>query len=112
VDEILRLIKAFQFVEKYGEVCPANWQPGDATIDPAKSKDYFKAANDGASSSEAIAEESVVLDVSDKAAFTTLIGESTLIVVYIYISLWDNIWLSFDLFVLNLIPCQSNALYT
>eukprot|EP00596_Hydrurales_sp_CCMP1899_P005954 CAMPEP_0119051062 /NCGR_PEP_ID=MMETSP1177-20130426/72806_1 /TAXON_ID=2985 /ORGANISM="Ochromonas sp, Strain CCMP1899" /LENGTH=213 /DNA_ID=CAMNT_0007030143 /DNA_START=338 /DNA_END=979 /DNA_ORIENTATION=+ len=81
VDEILRLIKAFQFVEKYGEVCPANWQPGDATIDTANSKDYFKAANDGASSSERIAEESAVLDVSDKAAFTTLIGASTLTVV-------------------------------
>lgn len=42
VDEILRLIKAFQFVEKYGEVCPANWQPGDATMhaDPVKSKVY------------------------------------------------------------------------
>jgi peroxiredoxin (alkyl hydroperoxide reductase subunit C) len=24
------LIDAFQFVEKYGEVCPANWQSGDA----------------------------------------------------------------------------------
>ena len=34
VDEILRLIKAFQFVEKHGEVCPANWQPGDLTMNP------------------------------------------------------------------------------
>jgi len=34
VDEIIRLIKAFQFVEKYGEVCPANWQPGDLTMNP------------------------------------------------------------------------------
>ena len=25
VDEALRLIKAFQYVEKHGEVCPANW---------------------------------------------------------------------------------------
>lgn len=33
VDETLRLIQAFQFVEKYGEVCPANWKPGDPTID-------------------------------------------------------------------------------
>lgn len=32
VDEALRLIDAFQFTEKYGEVCPANWNPGSATI--------------------------------------------------------------------------------
>lgn len=29
MDETLRLIDAFQFVEQYGEVCPANWQAGD-----------------------------------------------------------------------------------
>jgi len=34
VDEALRLIKAFQFADKHGEVCPANWQPGDKTITP------------------------------------------------------------------------------
>ena len=27
VDETLRLNKAFQFVEKHGEVCPAIWTP-------------------------------------------------------------------------------------
>jgi len=27
-DEALRLLDAFQFVEKYGEVCPAGWQKG------------------------------------------------------------------------------------
>jgi peroxiredoxin (alkyl hydroperoxide reductase subunit C) len=32
VDEALRLIDAFQFTDKYGEVCPANWNPGDETI--------------------------------------------------------------------------------
>ncbi|KAL1613192.1 cTPxI [Paraconiothyrium brasiliense] len=32
VDETLRLIDAFQFTDKYGEVCPANWNPGDSTI--------------------------------------------------------------------------------
>jgi alkyl hydroperoxide reductase subunit AhpC len=44
VDEIIRLIKAFQFVEVHGEVCPANWTPGAATMhaDPAKSQAYFK----------------------------------------------------------------------
>lgn len=29
VDEILRVIDALQFTEKYGEVCPANWHKGE-----------------------------------------------------------------------------------
>ncbi|EDV25321.1 Peroxiredoxin-2 [Trichoplax sp. H2] len=43
VDETLRLVKAFQFTDKHGEVCPANWQPGSQTIkpDPKDSKEYF-----------------------------------------------------------------------
>lgn len=43
VDEIIRLIKAFQFTDEHGEVCPANWQPGDITMnaDPVLSKKYF-----------------------------------------------------------------------
>jgi len=45
VDEILRLVQAFQFTDEHGEVCPANWQPGKATIDPVKSKDYFEKFN-------------------------------------------------------------------
>jgi peroxiredoxin (alkyl hydroperoxide reductase subunit C) len=47
VDEVLRVIKAFQFVEKHGEVCPANWQEGGATMkaDPKGSKAYFGKAN-------------------------------------------------------------------
>lgn len=47
VDETLRLIKAFQFVEKHGEVCPANWEPNSPTIkpDPKGSKAYFESVN-------------------------------------------------------------------
>ncbi|XP_034254452.1 peroxiredoxin 1-like [Thrips palmi] len=47
VDEVLRLVKAFQFVEEHGEVCPANWQPGSKTIkaDPKGSQAYFETAN-------------------------------------------------------------------
>ena len=43
VDEALRVIKAFQFVEENGEVCPANWTPGADTMkpDPVGSKEYF-----------------------------------------------------------------------
>ncbi|KAF4791188.1 hypothetical protein TURU_132767 [Turdus rufiventris] len=31
VEETLRLVKAFQFVETHGEVCPANWTPNSPT---------------------------------------------------------------------------------
>jgi alkyl hydroperoxide reductase subunit AhpC len=43
VDETLRLIQAFQHSDKYGEVCPANWKPGKATIipDQEKKNEYF-----------------------------------------------------------------------
>jgi len=41
VDETLRIIKAFQFVAKHGEVCPAGWTPGADTIDPANAGKYF-----------------------------------------------------------------------
>ena len=46
VDETLRVIAAFQQVEKTGEVCPANWSTGKKTMkaDPVKSKEYFAAA--------------------------------------------------------------------
>ncbi len=49
VDETLRVIAAFQQVEKTGEVCPANWTPGADTMDadPEKSKKYFKKAAKG-----------------------------------------------------------------
>ncbi|XP_018427821.1 PREDICTED: peroxiredoxin-1 [Nanorana parkeri] len=43
VDETLRLVQAFQHTDKYGEVCPAGWQPGSDTIKPdvKKSKEFF-----------------------------------------------------------------------
>ena len=34
VDETIRLVQAFQFVKKSGEVCPANWNPGDSAMKP------------------------------------------------------------------------------
>nr|UAD84188.1 2-Cys peroxiredoxin [Gracilaria changii] len=45
VSETLRILKAIQYVQSHpDEVCPANWQPGQATIinNPQKSKDYFQ----------------------------------------------------------------------
>ena len=43
VEETLRLVKAFQFTDEHGEVCPANWTPGSATMkpDPKGSQEYF-----------------------------------------------------------------------
>ena len=32
VDETLRLVQAFQYTDKHGEVCPAGWKPGAATV--------------------------------------------------------------------------------
>ncbi|KAK3923692.1 Peroxiredoxin-4 [Frankliniella fusca] len=34
VDETLRLVQAFQYTDKFGEVCPAGWKPGEDTIKP------------------------------------------------------------------------------
>ncbi|XP_032922566.1 thioredoxin-dependent peroxide reductase, mitochondrial [Catharus ustulatus] len=47
VEETLRLVKAFQFVETHGEVCPANWTPNSPTIKPSPegSKEYFEKVN-------------------------------------------------------------------
>ena len=47
VEETLRLVQAFQFTDKHGEVCPANWKPCKKTMkaDPVKSKEYFETIN-------------------------------------------------------------------
>lgn len=44
VDETLRVLEAFQHSAKTGEVCPAGWSKGGATMkpDPQGSQDYFK----------------------------------------------------------------------
>ncbi|XP_043227250.1 peroxiredoxin-2-like [Amphibalanus amphitrite] len=43
VDEVMRLVQAYQFVDIHGEVCPVGWKPGDKGVNPDtdKSKDYF-----------------------------------------------------------------------
>lgn len=45
VDEALRMVQALQFVEKNGEVCPADWKQGKRTIKPGvnESKEFFGA---------------------------------------------------------------------
>lgn len=49
VDEALRMVKALQFVETNGEVCPADWNEGKRTIKPsvAGSKEFFGAEYSG-----------------------------------------------------------------
>jgi peroxiredoxin 2/4 len=43
VDEAIRMVDALRYFEANGEVCPANWHPGDATMkaDPTGSQEYF-----------------------------------------------------------------------
>lgn len=41
VEETLRLLDAFQFVAKNGEVCPADWKSGDEAIDTSNASKYF-----------------------------------------------------------------------
>ena len=46
VDETFRVLQAIQYVQSHpDEVCPAGWQPGEATMnpDPIKSKEFFAA---------------------------------------------------------------------
>jgi peroxiredoxin 1 len=47
VDEVLRVVQAFQYTDKHGEVCPAGWKPGKDTIVPnvKSSKNYFEKNN-------------------------------------------------------------------
>ena len=45
VDEYVRLIQAFQFSEKHGDVCPAKWKPGGKTMktsDPEQLNKYWE----------------------------------------------------------------------
>lgn len=43
VDEALRIVKALQYYEAHGEVCPADWKEGARTIKPTptESKKFF-----------------------------------------------------------------------
>ena len=45
VDETMRTVQALQYADEHaGEVCGANWKPGDPTIkaDPNGAKEFFK----------------------------------------------------------------------
>ncbi len=47
VDETVRVLQAFQYVAEKGEVCPAGWKPGGASMKPdwEGSKEYFGSAS-------------------------------------------------------------------
>lgn len=72
VDETLRLIQALQFVEEHGEVCPANWQPGEKTIlaNPKDSHKYFSTVEDAEDDADADAGLTVV---TTKSQFESLV---------------------------------------
>lgn len=44
VDETIRVLQAAQFSREHGEVCPANWKPGDTGMKPDwnDSKEWFE----------------------------------------------------------------------
>ena len=46
VNETLRLVQAYQYTDKHGEVCPASWTPGQKTMEPnpdsTVTKKYWK----------------------------------------------------------------------
>lgn len=80
VDETLRLVKAYQYTDEHGEVCPANWTPGSATMvdDPVKSKEYFKTVPDTANGSSG---PGGIADVNSIDTFKSVIGSSGITVV-------------------------------
>jgi peroxiredoxin (alkyl hydroperoxide reductase subunit C) len=43
IDEALRMVDALQHHEEHGELCPANWRPGDPTLKetPESIADYL-----------------------------------------------------------------------
>ncbi|CAI5710060.1 unnamed protein product [Peronospora farinosa] len=76
VDETLRLIKALQFVEEHGEVCPANWQPGEKTINanPTGSHVYFSSVKEVGEDDDGEDDDVAILTlVKTKAQFQELI---------------------------------------
>ncbi|EKG01395.1 tryparedoxin peroxidase, putative [Trypanosoma cruzi] len=42
VEEVLRVVQAFQYVDKNGDVIPCNWRPGKPTMKTEKANEYFE----------------------------------------------------------------------
>lgn len=79
VNETLRLVKAFQFTDEHGEVCPANWQPGSKTIipDATKSMEYFSSSQEQVS---ATGEPSLVSSVNSAKELRELVNSGKKVV--------------------------------
>ncbi|KAG8343789.1 tryparedoxin peroxidase [Trypanosoma vivax] len=45
VEEVLRVVQAFQYADKNGDVIPCNWKPGKETINPDRAKEFFEKNN-------------------------------------------------------------------
>jgi len=81
VDEVLRLVQGYQYTAKHGEVCPAGWKPGEATMiaDPTKSLDYFRAVNADAAPA---GEQGKVVTVPNPDELATVLGSDKLTVLF------------------------------
>lgn len=57
IDEAVRIVDALAHHEKHGEVCPADWKPGEMamTADPVKSQKYFQAASRNGAAKKVVA---------------------------------------------------------
>lgn len=42
VEEVLRVVQAFQYTDKHGDVIPCNWKPGKATMKVEKADQFFQ----------------------------------------------------------------------
>lgn len=73
VDETLRLLQAIQFHAEHGEVCPADWKPGERTIvaDPDRSMEYFSQVAEHSSDG---GEYAGVASVSSRAEYDAAIS--------------------------------------
>lgn len=72
VDEALRVLQAFQYVDEHGdEVCPANWAPGAKTMkpDPDESLEYFAEVPEAGADADA----GNVVTVRDRAHYEELV---------------------------------------
>lgn len=82
VDETIRLLQAIQFQAKHGEVCPANWKPGEKTMiaDADKSLEYFATVKDSVGPEIA----SKLQSVSDPRHYEKLVAQGKPLVVDFY----------------------------
>lgn len=82
VDEALRTLQAIQYVAEHGEVCPANWKPGDKAMvaDPEKSLDYFQAQEEAGAEDEDQAAGSNFVAIDDEKKFDTMVTKGKTVV--------------------------------